>query len=324
MNSINGGFMKNRENITKLIVGFVIVSFAISCKTYSYDRENPYPGMEIMRYDNSQAYAFPNANTDKLIIVIEGSGWTSVLGEKETDIWTSVQYGAELLQDLKHEYTFLIPEKLNRQPGMVYFDDMDDRKRYTADNLIACYLESINGYLAKHSFSSIVLIGASEGAMLLPLLYEQMDNKDNVTALVSISYGGLSLHESFSILGNLPDLSQELSQFYYNSYMICHPENNAIPDSFEEDVYGLTFRWYKSFRTIRPYDYYKNINIPVLFVHGEYDYNIPAESTAYIQENLPEKPFTYKYFPWDHQTRNKADLLQLRKEIAEWIIETDK
>jgi hypothetical protein len=36
--------------------------------------------------------------------------------------------------------TFFIPEKFNRQPGFEYPENIEDREKYTADNLLACYL----------------------------------------------------------------------------------------------------------------------------------------------------------------------------------------
>jgi pimeloyl-ACP methyl ester carboxylesterase len=280
--------------------------------------------METLRYTNSQAYLFPNKDSKKLIIVIEGSGWSSVLGEKQNNIWVSVQYGAQFLQVLSKNYTFLILEKLNRQPGMVYFEDMEDRANYTAENLIACYTESINSFLADHSFSTIVLIAESEGAALLPLVYEKIDNKDKIIAMVSISFGGLSMYESYSILASSRSgFPQEWLGMFSNMLSVYNPENNEFPNSFSENYYNVTYRWFSSFVHIRPIDYYKNIDVPILFVHGISDYYIPVESTAYIQENLPEKPFEYKYFQWDHQPRNKQDTLQFRKELAEWILKID-
>jgi dipeptidyl aminopeptidase/acylaminoacyl peptidase len=100
-----------------------------------------------------------------------------------------------------------------------------------------------------------------------------------------------------------------------------HPESGEFrdKDTVVENVYDVTFRWFNSFKNIRPFDYYKNINIPVLFVHGDNDYNIPVQSTVYIQENLPEKPFTYKYFEWGHQPEKYSDVITFRNEVAEWI-----
>jgi len=149
--------MTKQKKIVFVLFPILIVLFA-SCVTNLYNPMNPYPGMEILRYGNSQAYLFPNESSDKLIIILEGSGWVSVLGEKRGNFWVSVQMGSQLLQELKNDYTILIPEKLRRQPGMDYFKDMEDRANYTAENLLACYTESINGYLGDHNFSSICII----------------------------------------------------------------------------------------------------------------------------------------------------------------------
>jgi pimeloyl-ACP methyl ester carboxylesterase len=254
-----------------------------------------------------------------LIVSIEGSGWDSVLGVKNEERWLAVHQSAQLLQVLRDAYTFFIPEKLNRQPGLVYSRNVEDRADYTAENFLDCYLESINGYLAEHAFSSIVLIGGSEGAILLPLIYERMNDKHAVTALVSLSGGGLSLYESYSILSVSPKVGAEWNERYRNIVEEYSPEKRPYGYSFAEDVYGMSNRWFASFIHIRPFDRYKDIHIPILFAHGERDYNVPVESTRYIQENLPNKPFEYRYYKWDHQPRNKADTIQLRREIAEWV-----
>jgi len=304
----------------KPILVFCIIALICSCRTYSYNRKNPYPNMEIMRYSNSQAYLFHNESSDRLIIALEGSGWDSVLGTRENNIWTSVQYGSQILQELSDYFTILIPEKLRRQPGGTYIEDAEDRANYTANNLIAGYSESINGFLAEHDFSSIVLIGTSEGAMLLPIIYENMNKKEKVIAMVSISFGGLSIYESSNILSARRNLPQGWFEMYFNLSQIFKPTSNEVFDSYEENYYFHTLRWFSSVMHIRPFDYYGKINIPILFVHGEADFNVPVESTRYIQENLPEKPFEYRYYDWDHQPRNLADLLQFRKEVAEWIL----
>lgn len=302
---------------------------ALSCAT-TYDHKNPYPNMEIVHYGNSQAYVFNNDVSDKLIINIEGSGWTSVLGEKNEHRWLYTGLGAQMLQVLGDKYTLLIPEKLKRQPGIDYSKDTDDRSNYTFENIFNCYIESIDGYLNEHSFSSIILIGVSEGALVLPVIYHNMKMKDSVTAMVSMGYGGYSLYESFKILSVSPKVPQGYRDMYNSliqayEYIEAHKAKNSIVDMPpEEDIYGLNYRWYDSIMGIRPFDYYKDINIPVLFVHGDYDYNVSVESTVYIQKNLQEKPFEYLYYPWKHYPKKKQHIITWRNEFAEWIINRDK
>jgi len=317
--------MAGHKNVTRLFLVSVIIVLFFSCTTYNH--RNPYPNMEILPYTNSQAYLFTSTGTEKLIIIIEGSGWESVLGTKGKNRWTEIYYGGVLLKELNTSHTVLIPEKLKRQPGMVYIEDMDDREHYTAENLIACYSESINSYLINHEFSSIVLIGISEGAALLPLVYEKMNDKDKIVAMVSISFGGLSFYESYKILSNRLNVHPGWLEFYFSALYIFDPDNkpedNKCMNSFEEGYYGYTIRWYSSLIHIRPFDYYRNITIPILFVHGLADYNVAVESTKYIQENLPEKPFEFLYYKWGHGPGKYRDIIQLRKDIAKWVMEID-
>ena len=100
-------------------------------------------------------------------------------------------------------------------------------------------------------------------------------------------------------------------------------KNENVTITPEEDFYGLNYRWFDSFLKIRPFDYYRDINIPILFTHGKKDQNVPIESTQYLQENLPEKPFEYKYYKWAHQANNYFDVIYFRNDIAEWIIGID-
>ena len=315
----------------KLTLFIIIITLFISCATNSnstdtalmpsWNHDDPYPGMEILRYPNSQAYLFPSVASDKLIIVIEGAGWNSVLGVKENNTWLWGGMAVALLQELRDAYTFLVPEKLKRQPGLDYENDMEDRANYTAKNLVACYTDSINGYLAGHDFSSIVLIGGSEGALLLPLVYEKINKKDRVVAMVSMSYGGLSMYEQTEILYNARSgYPAEFIEAFTDVLETFNPEKTEFPDSFEEDYYGLTYKYLNSVLHIKPLDYYKNIDTPILFIHGIYDFIIPFESTFYIQDNLPDKPFEYRYFQWAHQPDSLNEIIHFRKMIAKWVL----
>ncbi|MDR0584279.1 MAG: hypothetical protein LBG57_08035 [Treponema sp.] len=286
--------------------------------------------MEIVRYGGSHAYVFKNISSNKLIINIEGSGGDSVLGTRNDKRWLTTHLGAQLLQVLNDRYTFFIPEKLNRQPGLDYSGEIDDRSNYTSNKILDCYVESINGYLAEHFYSSIILIGTSEGAILLPLIYEKMDAKDSVKAMVSIGLGGLSLYESYKILSASPRVSRNYKKMYNHIIEVFDfvedykSKNENVTITPEEDFYGFNYRWFDSFMKIRPFDYYRGINIPVFFTHGEKDQNVPVESTRYIQENLPEKPFEYKYYKWAHQANNYFDTIDFRNDISEWITDIDE
>jgi hypothetical protein len=83
-------------NIFIVAIILTITIFTTSCRTLQsdaelfasmIDRQNPYPNMEILRFENSQAYFFANPNSQKLLIIMEGSGWDSALGIVEDDVW---------------------------------------------------------------------------------------------------------------------------------------------------------------------------------------------------------------------------------------------
>jgi hypothetical protein len=292
----------------------------------SYDFKNPYPGIGKITYPNSAIYVSDKAFTDKLMIIIEGSGWTSNLGLQNQDGWIQTHLGAQLFQclDLRKQYIFLIPEKLKREPRYDYSGSMEDRANYTFKNLLDCYIDSINHFISDYPSSLIVLIGVSEGACLLPFIYEGMISNGKVRAMVAMAFGGLSLYESYGLLNTASFPPPEWKDMYIDFIDQYNPKNDKFIDSFEEDYYGLTHRWYNSFINIRPFDLYKDINIPVLFIHGKEDLIVSVESTRYIQENLPGKPFEYRYYNWGHQPVNYSDFVKLRNDIAQWVINIDQ
>ncbi|MCL2802098.1 MAG: hypothetical protein FWD28_10105 [Treponema sp.] len=312
-----------KSNIAFVLIFLIFFSCATnSNKTNDLiDRTNPYSGMEILTFPNSQAYLFPNEKSDKLVIVLESSGWDSVLGIWQNDLWQSVGLAAFLLKELRNTHNILVPEKLKRQPGINYLNDMEDRANLTAHNLIACYTESINGYLEGKNFSSVVIFSGWEAAALLPLIYEKIDNKDKITALISFGFGGWSYYESLVFMSNIENIPLFLYEMISKIINDFNPENSESPDSYEDIYFDVTERWLNSFIHIRPFDYYKNINLPVLFLHGVHNYLTPSNSTIYIQNNLPDKPFTFRYFMnWAFQPIEHDDVDEFVKLIANWIL----
>ena len=314
--------MSKQKNTFRFLYLIIFITFFVSCATNKNNPDERYLGMEILRYSGSLVYVFPNEDTDKLIIILEDNQWLSVLGGLQDNEWFYTGLAALLLQELRDSHTILIPEKLKRMPGTYHVENMEDREQYTAENVLACYTESINSYLKDKTFSSIVLVGYSEGAMLLPLVYEKLIYKDKVTAMVSVGYGGLSRYESFNVFRTARSgISNATFELLLGILATFDPEKTEFPDSFEEDYNGFTYRYFNSSIHIRPFDYYKNINIPVFFIHGIKDNFLPVESTFYIQDNLPDKPFKYRYYLWNNKPETDDDIDQVRKRIAEWIID---
>jgi pimeloyl-ACP methyl ester carboxylesterase len=295
-----------------------IIQFCSSCITI--EKGNPYSNMETLMFNGNFAYEFKslNASSDRLIIDFTGSGWSSALGVYDNNEWVFTGTAAQLLQILRKDHTILIPEKCNRKPGINYFNDLEARYQYTKENLINCYVSTIDSYLSERNFSTIILIGTSEGAALLPLIYEKMENKKLVKGMVSIAAGGLSMYESYLInieKNDIPDFWKET----YSYSISVHENLEDYSESIETTPLGLVYRQMASFIDIRPFDHYKNINIPILFIHGNKDMNIAVESTMYIQKNLPNKPFEFIYYDMGHIPMEEAEKTRFRKDIAKWI-----
>jgi pimeloyl-ACP methyl ester carboxylesterase len=293
----------------KLLFILCLPLFLNACVTFNH--RNPYPNIATLQFGNSKVHEFRSLASDTLIINIEGSGWTSVLGSRGRHRWNFVGFGSQLVQMFDNRYTILIPEKWDWNPETDYWWDFNARINYTEADLLECYLEGITMYLAERNFSSIILVGSSEGALFLPIIYEHLKEKYNITAMVSLGFGGLSIYESYSILKDspiAPAFNRQFFRYFYEMY------NTNQPKSY------LTDLWRLSFMDTRPVDYFANINIPVLFIHGDRDVNVPVESTRYVQENLSDKPFEYIYYSnMPHAPLNYFQAMRLRRDIEEWF-----
>jgi pimeloyl-ACP methyl ester carboxylesterase len=239
---------------------------------------------------------------------------------------------SQVIQPLRKDHTLILPEKWKRDPkepaginSGVYYEDLDLRLLYTLENLVENYAESINLYLSNNRYGSIFMVGVSEGAIILPFLYEKISDKEKIKGMVAYAGGGLSMYESMTILSTAKITPEAHKKMY--AYVIENYDKGieAWSNSIGVDKYGTVLLWLTSLLEFRPFDYYKNINIPVLFIHGEQDYNVPVESTRYVQENLPEKPFEYIYYknmahgPSSLSFNYTFQLHRIRNDMAKWI-----
>jgi pimeloyl-ACP methyl ester carboxylesterase len=293
---------------------------------------NPYPNMQTNEYEYNFMYEMGNLSSDKLIINIEGSGWDSVLGRKGLFGWDYIRMGGFILQELKSDHVVIIPEKWKRDPNTkaginsgIYYEDLEARLAYTADNITDLYVSSINNYLSERNYSSIILIGSSEGALLLPKIYQGITQKDKIIGLVSYAGGGLAFYESIKISSSAKFTPVSVKRGY--EYVIENYDKDIDEWSYSIgiDKYGNVLLWLTNMLKYNPFEYWKEVHIPVLFMHGEKDYNVAVESTKYIQENLPEKPFEYIYYknighspnPW--ALDNYFQWERIKNDIGNWV-----
>jgi esterase/lipase len=304
-----------------ILYAYLLLMFTSSCKTINNSIQEPYNNLTILNYENNTVYEFKNEDNKKLVIYIDGTGWYSVLGWKHNNKWDSLGFSNTVVNLLQNDFNILIPERLNMQAGKYYYYDPQMRRNYTLGNLVKSYSLAINTYLNDREYSSIMLVGISEGAALLPLIYENIEQKNNINGMVAVSYGGLSLYEQIIILGetelNIPDYYREACR----NVDELKRELELYPYSIGE-IMGYTYRWWNSFMNHRPFEYYEKINIPVLFIHGNLDIIVPVESTRYIQNNLADKPYDYVYIEdADHSFRTKMSKEIFEKDVVNWIKE---
>jgi pimeloyl-ACP methyl ester carboxylesterase len=280
-----------------------------------------YPNMNTLIYENKRAYEFKKINADKLIIILEGSNWYSVLGYADNKKFQKSGWWYFILEEFKDDFTILVPEKLNYELGKYYYYDVDVRATYTLENLVECYSAIINNYLSENKFSTIFLVGSSEGACILPLVYKNIRENNKVSGLVSISYGGLSRYEQIKILADTQLNISILTRGVFKNIDEYKSDIELYPNSIG-DFIGFSYVYWNSFFDYKPFDDYKDIDVSVLFIHGEQDINVPVESTKYIQDNLSNKSFEYLYYSdADHNSfRNSIKTMKdLERKSRVWI-----
>ena len=306
--------------------------------------EETLPDYNTLYFSSGIGYEIRNVNSNKLIITLEGGPG---FFDPRMDLPGAGIFGGYTLDyflHLKDEYSFFIPEKFDwsydRRNDI--FANLKERERYTIDNLILNYAEVIGEYLSQNNYESIIISGWSEGGFIVPELFFHLEDY-NIVGLVVIAAGGLSGYEMYKTLFNKAQMGQPpfhsggnrnhsiqpasyagVIQTWRNGRRNDSPEpygsSGLNPTSQREKNSATTYRWLDSslFRT--PIEFYRNINIPVLFLHGEMDLHVIVDSTRYVEENLPGKPFTYRYYPemW-HQPRFYGEFMAWRRDISEWL-----
>jgi len=282
-----------------------------------------YPTMKIARYGSNRAYEFKNESSDTLVIIIEGSGMFSVLGWEEGGQFQKMGFWFYLLEAFRDECSVLVLEKLNFEFGKYYEYDINTRRTYTLENLVHSYSETINVYLSDNHYSKVVLVGSSEGACVLPQVYKTISNNDKISGMVSVSYGGLSRYEQLKILADSRLEINYLLRDIFKNLDLFKDDIQSYPNSIG-DFIGFPYTYWNSFFDYRPFNDYREIDIPILFIHGELDVNVPVESTKYIQDNLQGKPFEYLiYSDADHHSfmESEETFFDLLNRSRKWLNE---
>jgi len=193
--------------------------------------------------------------------------------------------------------------------------------------ILANYAGVIGEYLSQNNYETVIIFGHSEGGFIAPELYFHI-KEFNISALISSGAGGLtSFVDIAAVRRGVPLEDESVYLDTYNHYLATYSGDRyaEAPDEVRFRQNGQEFLptgyWY-SYQARRPFEFYKNIDIPVLFIHGLLDTYVSPISTKYVEENLPDKPFDYIYYAdSQHYPTTVIELLRMRVDIANWLRE---
>ena len=287
------------------------------------------PEYNTLYFTDGQGYEFKNCSSSKLLIALGGGPeW---FGSRVGAIGDKLYGGhfVDWLLPLYIEYNIFVPEKFDWGRGSNPFWDIENRERYTIDNLVENYAGVIKEYLSQNDYETIIIAGHSEGGLIAPELYFQLEGF-NISALISSGAGGLIHPIDIDDARRQRPLDEESLKRYrdaYNRYRTMY-SGERYAEAPDEIEFRQTRRVFLpilySYSQIarRPFEFYKNIDIPVLFIHGLLDIFVPPISTRYVEENLPDKPFDYIYYAdSQHYPTTVRELERMRADIADWLRE---
>jgi predicted esterase len=278
--------------------------------------------MKTMHYRKHYAYELKKNESDNLIICIPGTNYKSVI--------YSLPFFIKVLGSSIENNIILMPERLTMKFGTdgkdIYRTDNTVLNEYTLEGLLNAYSDTINRYIDKNKYKSIILIGHSEGASLLPGIYLRLGNKDLVKGIVSMSYGGQSLYEQIKELATydgttgkpkLNDVQLEMCKRYAELRKIVIAKKDSL-----EWLDNYTYKWWYSFMDYSPVTDYASIDCPVLFIHGEDDVTVPVSSTRYVEKTFGDKNGLFEYYydqTGDHSFNSEWGEHKMGEYISNWI-----
>lgn len=277
--------------------------------------------LSVYHVGNDKYYVNSSSDSNELVIYLEGSCLNSVLGIKVNNKWTSYTFSHYILDFFKEESIILIPEKPLMDAGGDYYDDDEVLSSYNVSNLMMSYANSIDDYLSRNKFKKVSLIGASEGGLLAPLVYNNLKYKSDIDNIIIIGSGGMSQYECFKVLAespiDMPDSYRQQLQYIevaYNDVM-------DYPSSISKFYLGWPYSRWSSFFDYKPIEDIEKIEVPILFFQGVLDFSSPVESVEYLQQNLPNTNISYIYKDqMGHFPEDDNGVRDLLSEIRNWII----
>ncbi|MBN2434848.1 MAG: alpha/beta hydrolase [Spirochaetes bacterium] len=306
---------------------FISISIAVSilclsCCTGNIERDSEVLSRNIVETVNGIIYEFKGNNNNTLVFYLEGSGLHSVLGVKDNDGWSHRTFSFFVIKYFKKFADVVIIEKPGMKPGKDHSTDSEVLAAYTSSNLIDHYSVLIDDYLDKSDAEQVVIFGYSEGGMLAPAVYRELKNRDRIKKLVIGGAGGMSQYEQFMVLAESYVKMPGKYRVECRDIQRVRSRVRTFPDSIEFRFLGLPYRRWNSFFDFSPADYYANIEIPVLFYHGTFDWSVPVESTSMLEKLYPDKNFVFMYIDkMQHVPEDDKGMDELFMRLIMWVTE---
>ncbi|MCC5467896.1 alpha/beta hydrolase [Pelosinus baikalensis] len=316
---------------------YLLLSVAIALIIYSsigviYAKENPYGNLEVNRIylnDNFINYYVLHKQKDQdisskeLIIYLTGSGMDCALGLQQEGVWQNEELFIKSLNKyLSPSFDILVPEKMNIKLGNGQSDDPKVFEHYTLEERVSSAELVIDTFLENHEYNNVYLMGVSEGAQILPMVYNNLRAKNKISKLVVLGSGGLSQYEEFKVLqkSTLP-----MPQPYRELLMEADNVMEAIcsnQDVHDKWYAGFPYKRWAGFFPYRPLDDFVKINIPIFLMQGTKDISAPIESSRVFAaefKKLGKNNLTYvEYKNGDH--RLNGNFKAILKKIENWLL----
>ena len=273
-------------------------------------------------------YLKRSENNHTLMIYIDGSHYRSAFGIKERDTWikpgTPSSFGMSVFKD----FDILVPEKINIEIGKDHTHDkvvlnyatVEDRV-YASSRVIDTYLNS-NGY-----YKTVIIIGSSEGARILPSIYWNLENREKITHLIfSFGNGGISQYKGFKILLQKDGITS-LEKKMYTQFEDEIIKIKQVPYSIDKMYFGHSYKRWTSYLHYSSLKEILKIDIKILLLAGVRDYYTPVESARVIVDKFKKKNkknLTYiEYEEMGHGPGNKEDSIRIIKDMHKFINKTN-
>lgn len=168
---------------------------------------------------------------------------------------------------------------MNINTGEDFSEDSIKLSYTTLKGRVNSAVSSIDQFLVNHKYKNIYLIGFSEGGMILPKVYNDLNSKASISKIVNLSGGGYSYYTLIKNYYKERGLDILKVDSVYTDIL-----NNS--NSLSNFYMGHPYKQWSDFMKFEPSVEYKNIDIPILILQGSNDENLPVASSLYLKNYL--------------------------------------